>query len=63
MNSIMITLKRNMLTTQDYNSQILIVQYMKLKLKISIKILAVTKKSFTSVIIQLSQNILITQTN
>ena len=36
---------------------------MKLKLKISKKILAKIKKCFTLVIIQLSQNIMIIQTN
>ena len=36
---------------------------MKLKLKISIKIFATIKKCFTLVIVQLSQNIMIIQTN
>ena len=40
----MITLKTNMVITQDYNSQKLVVQCMKLKLKTSIKILAVIRK-------------------
>ena len=46
MNSIMITLKINMVTTQDYRSQILIVSCMKLKLKMTIKIIATIKKMF-----------------
>ena len=48
----MITLKINMVVTQDYYSQTLI--DMKLKLKMSIKILATIEKCLTLVIIQLS---------
>ena len=44
-------------------SQRLIVQYMKLKLKVSIRILAVIKKCLISVIVRLSQNIIMIQTN
>ena len=57
----MITLKINIITAQDYYSQTVIFQFMKLKLKISVKILVTIKKCFTSVIIQLSQNIMIIQ--
>ena len=56
--SIMITLKMNMVTTQDYYSLIL-----SLKLKIFLKILVKIKKSWILVIIQLSQNIMVIQTN
>ena len=48
-----------MITTQDYHSQALIVERMKLKLKMSMKILATIKKCLTLVIIQLTQNIMI----
>ena len=50
----MITLKSNMVTKQDCYSLILIAWCMKLKLKMFIKIL---------VIIRLSRNIMIIQTN
>ena len=60
---IMITLKVIMVTTQDYHSQKLIVSCMKLKLKMSMTILATIKKCLTLAIIQLSQNIMIIQTN
>ena len=56
--SIMITLKMNMVTTQDYYYLIL-----SLKLKIFLKILVKIKKSWILVIIQLSQNIMVIQTN
>ena len=55
----MITLK----ITQDYHSQTLMVESMKLKLKMSIKILATIKKFLALVMIQLSQNIMIIQKN
>ena len=45
-----------MVTTQDYYSQTLIVKCMKLKLKMSMKILATIKICLTLAIIQLSQN-------
>ena len=51
-----------MVTTQDYYSQTLIVQSMKLKVKMSMKILATIKKCFTVVIIEVTQN-MITQSN
>ena len=63
MNFIMITLKINKVKIQDYYSQTLTVSFMKLKLKMSIKVLATIKKCLTLVIIQLSQNILIIQAN
>ena len=47
----MITLKINMITNQNYYSQILIVSYKKLKLKISKKILTAVKKCLVLVII------------
>ena len=50
-----------MTTNQNHYSQTLIVQCMKLKLKMSMKILAVIKKCSISVIIQLNQNIMIIQ--
>ena len=43
MNSIMITLKTNMVTTRDYYSEVLTVKCMKLKLKMFIKILVAIK--------------------
>ena len=43
MSSIIITLKRNTLTTQDYYSLILIVWYIKLKLKMFMEILVKTR--------------------
>ena len=56
----MVTLKINMVTTEDYYLQTLISYCMKLKLKISVKILATTiKKCLPSVIIQRSQNVMI----
>ena len=57
----MITLEINLVTTQDYYSQILIVSCKKLKLKMSMKILALIRKCLTVVIIQLSQNNIIIQ--
>ena len=59
----MITLTINMVTTQDYYSQTLITKCMKLKLKMSMKVLAMIKKCLTLVIIHLSQNNMIIQTN
>ena len=59
----MTTLKINMATTQDYYSQTMLVQWMTWKLKMSIKILAAIKKCLTLVITQISQNIMIIQTN
>ena len=59
----MFTLRINMTTNQKYNSHTLIDYGMKLKLKISINILAETRKYLISVIIQLSQNTLIIQIN
>ena len=56
-------LKINVFASQDYYSQTLIVQFRKLKLKMSIKIAATTKKCLTLVTIQLSQNIKIIRTN
>ena len=53
MNSIMITLKIEMVTTQEYYSQILIVECMKIKLKMSMEILTTMKKCLTLVIIKL----------
>ena len=44
----MITLKTNVVTTQDYYSQSLIVECMKLKLNMSIKILAFNNYSIKS---------------
>ena len=49
----MITLKINRVRTQDYQ----------LKLKMSMKIIATVKKCLTLVIIQLSQNNILIQTN
>ena len=63
MNSIMITLQINMVTTQDYYSLILIVWHMKLKTKMFMKILVRIKKCLILVIIQLNQNIMMIQTN
>ena len=63
MNSIMITLKIEMVTTQEYYSQILIVECMKIKLKMSMEILTTMKKCLTLVIIKLKRNIMIIQTN
>ena len=63
----MITLKINVPTAQDYYSQRVIVQCMKLKRKISIKILAARKKFLILVIItlksKLSQNTTLIQNN
>ena len=59
----MIKLKINMTTNQNYYSQTLINYCIKLKLKMPTKILAARKKYLISVIIQLSQNIMIIQTN
>ena len=52
-----------MVTTQNLYLQTLIVYCMKLKLKMSIKILAAIKKSLILVIILLSQNTMMIQTN
>ena len=49
----MVKLRINMVATQDYYSQVLIIRYKKLKLKMSIKILATIKKCFTLAIIQI----------
>ena len=51
----MITLKINKATTQDYYIKTIIVQCMKLKLKMSMNILAAIKKCLILVIIQPSQ--------
>ena len=51
--------KINMVTTEDYYLRTLISYCMKLKLKISVKILATIKKCLPSVIIQRSQNVMI----
>lgn len=63
----MITLKINVPTAQDYYSPTVIVQCMKLKRKISIKILAARKKFLILVIItlksKLSQNTTLIQNN
>ena len=59
----MIILNINMVTTQDYYSQTLIDKCMKLKLKMSVKILTTIKKRLTIVVIQQSKNIMIIQTN
>ena len=59
----MVTSKINMVTNQDCYLKTLIVEYVKLKLKMSMKILASINKYFTLVIIQVSQNIMIIQTN
>ena len=59
----MITLKINIITNQNYYSQTLIFLCMKLKLKMSLKILAAIKKCLISVIIRLSQNTIMIQTN
>ena len=58
----MITLKTNMRTNKNYYSQALIVSCMKLKLKMSMKILVALNKCLISVI-RLTQNIMIIQTN
>ena len=58
----MITLKINMRTNKNYYSQTLIVSCMKLKLKMSMKILVALNKCLISVI-RLTQNIMIIQTN
>ena len=52
----MITLKMNMVTTQDLYSLILIVRSMKLKLKMSTKISVRIKNCFILAIIHLGQN-------
>ena len=59
----MITLKINVPTAQGYYSQTVIVQCMKLKRKIFIKILAAIKKFLILVIITLSQNTMLIQKN
>ena len=59
----MVTLKINMTVNQNYHSQELIVLCVKLKPKMSIKILVTIKKCLISVIIQLSQNTMIIETN
>ena len=59
----MTTLKINMAITQDYYSQTMLVQWVTWKLKMPIKILAAIKKCLTLVITQISQNIMIIQTN
>ena len=59
----MITLKINLVKTQEYYPQTLLVWCMKLKLKMYIKILETINKCLTLVIIQLSQNIMIIQIN
>ena len=63
MDFIKITLKTNMVKTQNYYSQILIVIYMKLKPRTFMKILVKLKKCLILVIIQLSQNIMMNQTS
>ena len=59
----MITSKINAEIVQDYYLQKLIVKYIKLELKKSMKILAAKKKCLILVIIQLSRNTVITETN
>ena len=54
---------KNMTTNQNYYSQRLIVSRMKLKQMMCTKILAAIKKCLILVIIRLSQNAMITQTN
>ena len=56
----MIAFKKYMVAIQEYYSQTTIVECMKVKLKVPMKILATIKKCL--VIIQLSQNIKIIQT-
>ena len=59
----MITLKINMTTNQNYYSQTLLMQCIKLKLKMSMKVLATIKKCLILVVIRNSQNTMIIQTN
>ena len=59
----MITLKINTVATQDYYSQTLIVECTELKLKIYMKTLAMLNKYLILVIIWLSQNTTMIQTN
>ena len=54
---------KNMTTNQNYYSQTLINECRKLKLTMFMKILASIKKCAISVIIRLSRNTMITQTN
>ena len=63
MNSILIALKVNTVTTQDYYPHTLIGKFMKSKLKISMKILAIIKKCLTIVSIKLSHDTMMIQTN
>ena len=59
----MVTLKTYMKTNQSYYSQTLIVEYLELKLKISMKILAAINKFLISEIIPLSQSTMIIEIN
>ena len=59
----MITLKINMTTNQNYYSQTLLMQCIKLKLKMSMKVLATIKKCLILAVIRNSQNTMIIQTN
>ena len=63
MDFIRIILKINVVTTQDYYSLILLVYCMKLKLNMFMKILIKTKTCLILVVIQLSQNFMMIQTN
>ena len=58
-----ITLNVNVTIIQDHYLQTLIVKYMKIKLKMSTKILAATKKYLLSLILHLNQNTMIIQIN
>ena len=63
MNFIVITLKITITTNQNYYSQKMIVECMKLKFEMSMKTLAAIKKRVNSVIIQLSQTTMMIKTN
>ena len=63
MNCIMIKLKMNAVTTQSSYSQKLIASCVKLKLKMSLKILVAINECSILVIIWLSQNTMMIQTN
>ena len=59
----MITLKINTTTNQNYYSETLVVSCKKLKLKMSMNILVAIKGSLILLIIRLSQNTMMIQTN
>ena len=59
----MIKLKINMTTNPNYYSKTMVVQCLKLKLKIFAKRLEVIKKCLISVLIQLNQNTIIIRKN